>query len=59
MARPLRIEFSGVLYHTPSRGNASDNVYQDDSDRLVFLGLLNHAECELPTDAASRRSMGF
>jgi len=45
MARPLRIEFSGALYHITSRGNARQNIYRDDSDRLVFLDLLNRA-CE-------------
>jgi putative transposase len=45
LARPLRIEFSGALYHITSRGNARENIYQDDSDRLVFLDLLSRT-CE-------------
>lgn len=43
MARPLRIEFAGALYHITSRGNARENIYQDDVDRTVFLALLNRA----------------
>jgi len=40
MARPLRIEFSGALYHITSRGNARENIYRDNSDRDSFLELL-------------------
>ncbi len=32
MARPLRIEFSGALYHVMARGNARADIYSDDSD---------------------------
>ncbi len=27
MARPLRIEFSGALYHVTSRGNARQDIF--------------------------------
>ncbi|MCG8391506.1 MAG: transposase [Pseudomonadales bacterium] len=40
MARPLRIEFSGALYHVTARGNARQNIYEDDQDRLAFLDAL-------------------
>ena len=36
MARPLRIEFSGALYHVTSRGNGSADIYLDDDDRILF-----------------------
>ena len=42
MARPLRIEFAGALYHLTSRGNERRNIFRSDRDRkafLVFLGL--------------------
>jgi hypothetical protein len=29
MARPLRIEFAGGLYHVTSRGNARQDIYVD------------------------------
>ena len=45
MARPLRIEFSGALYHVTSRGNAREDIYHDDEDRSVFLDILARA-CE-------------
>jgi len=32
MARPVRIESPGTLYHVPSRGNARVAVFLDDGD---------------------------
>lgn len=40
MARPLRIEFEGALYHVTSRGNEKGIVYTDDRDRVKFLSLI-------------------
>jgi len=40
MARPLRIEYEGALYHVTSRGNARNKVFFSDSDRLSFLETL-------------------
>ncbi len=40
MARPLRIEFPGAVYHLTSRGNARNNIYLDDYDRQRFLKIL-------------------
>lgn len=40
MARPLRIEFPGAVYHVTSRGNARAAIYADDTDRTTFLALL-------------------
>ncbi len=37
MARPLRLEFAGALYHVTARGNRREMIFEDDSDRLVFL----------------------
>ena len=37
MARPLRIEFEGALYHVMARGNARSEIFIDDEDREVFL----------------------
>lgn len=41
MARQLRIEFAGALYHITSRGNAQENIYRNDQDRKNFLSRLN------------------
>ena len=40
MARLIRIEFSGALYHVTSRGNRQEDTYEDDTDRSVFLSVL-------------------
>ena len=40
MARPLRIEYPGALYHVTSRGNARDRIFQDDQDKRAFLSVL-------------------
>ncbi|MGH2359919.1 MAG: REP-associated tyrosine transposase [bacterium] len=40
MARPLRIEFDGALYHVTSRGNARADIFHDDTDRHAFLATL-------------------
>jgi hypothetical protein len=33
MARPLRIEYPGAVYHITSRGNARGMIFDDDEDR--------------------------
>jgi len=40
MARPLRIEYTGAIYHLTSRGNARDKIFLSDTDRLAFLKIL-------------------
>ena len=40
MARPLRIEFPGTLYHLTARGNAQQPIFLDDQDRHGFLQIL-------------------
>ena len=55
MARPLRIEFRGAIYHVTAHGNARAAIYHDDADRGLFLdtlgevvtrfGWLCHAYC--------------
>jgi REP-associated tyrosine transposase len=40
MARPLRIEYPGALYHITARGNARQTIYLDDEDRSRFLAVL-------------------
>ena len=39
MARPLRIELAGGLYHVTSRGDRRENIYFSDEDRLKWLEL--------------------
>lgn len=40
MARPLRIEFAGALYHVTSRGDGREDIYLNDEDRAVWLEVL-------------------
>ena len=40
MARPLRLEFPGALYHVTSRGNGRQVIFIDDFDRERFLAVL-------------------
>ncbi len=40
MARPIRIEYAGALYHVTSRGDRQEDIYIDDEDRSNFLSLL-------------------
>ena len=45
MARPLRIELAGGLYHVTSRGDRREAIYLDDRDRRQWLILLGQV-CE-------------
>lgn len=57
MSRPLRLEFTGALYHVTSRGNGRADIYFGDADRRAWLGVLEqtcqrfnwrvHAWCEM------------
>ena len=40
MARPLRIEYSGAVYHVTSRGNGRADIFLEDSDREAFIDVL-------------------
>ena len=41
MARPLRIEYSGAIYHVTGRGNEKKLIFKDDLDREIFLQTLS------------------
>jgi hypothetical protein len=44
MARPLRLQFPGAVYHLTARGsNARQDISLDDTDRHAFLRLLGRA----------------
>ena len=40
MARPLRIEYAGALYHITARGDRREDIYVKDADRVAFLEIL-------------------
>lgn len=43
MARPLRVEYPGAVYHITSRGNAQQSIFVDDGDRSALLEILAKA----------------
>lgn len=68
MARPLRLEFAGALYHVTSRGDRREAIYEDDDDRLAFLSVLErvcdtynwvcHAYCLMDTRRLCKTNIG-
>ncbi len=44
MARPLRIEYAGAVYHVMARGNQGQPIFRDDRDRRVWLATLAEAQ---------------
>ncbi len=40
MARPLRIEYSGAVYHVTARGNERRRIFHSDNDHNLFLTIL-------------------
>jgi REP element-mobilizing transposase RayT len=47
MARHLRIQFCGALYHVISRGNEKRDIFRDNRDRSHYLEILSRYKDEL------------
>jgi putative transposase len=43
MARKLRVEYEGAIYHVMNRGDRREPIFTDDQDRLLFLETLGQA----------------
>jgi len=43
MARPLRIQYEGALYHVNCRGIEKKDIYRSDKDRKTFLKILEES----------------
>ncbi len=43
MARKVRIEYPGAVYHLMSRGDHQEAIFRDDEDRQLFLSCLEEA----------------
>jgi putative transposase len=43
MARPLRIEFPGAIYHVTSRGDRREPIFADNDDRQTLLAVVAQA----------------
>lgn len=43
MARKLRLEYEGAMYHVMNRGDRREPIFKDDRDREIFLETLGQA----------------
>ncbi|HEV2331273.1 MAG TPA: transposase [Verrucomicrobiae bacterium] len=58
MARKLRVEYPGAIYHVMNRGDRREPIFKDDQDRVCVLTTLGetcektrwpvHARCLMP-----------
>jgi putative transposase len=40
MARSLRVQYPGAVYHVTCRGNEQRDIFRDEEDRGAFLEIL-------------------
>ena len=43
MARKLRVQYEGAIYHVMNRGDRREPIFKDDQDRVLFLETLGQA----------------
>jgi len=43
VARKLRVQYPGAIYHLMNRGDRREDIFVDDEDRRLFLKTLNEA----------------
>lgn len=43
MARKLRVQYAGAIYHVMNRGDRREAIFRDDADRRLFLETLGQA----------------
>src|SRR6185437_4163044 len=43
MARKLRVEYPGAIYHVMNRGDRREPIFRDDDDRRIFMETLAQA----------------
>ena len=58
MARPLRIEFPGAVYHVTARGDRREPIFVDDKDRAALLEIAGQALSRFDAEALSYCLMG-
>ena len=51
MARPLRIEFPGAVYHVTARGDRREDIFVDDKDRQALLAVVAQASSRFDAQA--------
>ena len=69
MARPLRLELAGALYHITSRGDGREDIFLSDDDRVAWLDTLAqvckrfnwvcHAYCQMTNHRAKATDHAF
>lgn len=57
MARKLRVQYPGAIYHVMNRGDHSETIYRDTSDRDLFPATLAEA-CGRPAWLRTERLLG-
>ncbi len=55
MSRPLRVEYTGALYHVTARGNERRPIFRDDVDRETEG--VNAESLRLPIRASPPRQL--
>ncbi len=58
MARPLRIEFPGAVYHVTSRGDRQEPIFGNDDDRQLLLDVVDQAMVRLDAEVLAYCLMG-
>ncbi len=58
MARPLRIEFPGAVYHVTARGDRREDIFVDDKDRQALLEVVAQALSRFDAEALAYCLMG-
>ena len=43
MARKVRVQYPGAIYHVMNRGDRREAIFKDDTDRRLFLQCLDEA----------------
>lgn len=43
MARKLRVQYAGAIYHVMNRGDRREEIFRDDEDRQRLLSTLGEA----------------
>jgi putative transposase len=58
MARPLRIEFPGAVYHVTSRGDRREDIFVDDDDRSSLLAVVGQGLARFDAEMLAYCLMG-
>jgi len=58
MARPLRVDFPGAVYHVTSRGNRREDIFVDDKDKRGLLAVVARALLRFDAEALAYCLMG-